>query len=170
MRRLNRLDRLNRPDRSSHTEWSNRIARSCDRGSAPLEFLGAGLFLLLPMVYLILTMAQVQAGALAVEGAARHAARVFVRAALPADAESAASSAIEFTLADYGIDPGASTIQIECTPNPAHCLERRGFVTVTVSVSVPLPLAPTVLGSPAPLSVPLSGTATQQVSRFRVGG
>jgi hypothetical protein len=150
--------------------WSRRESWVADRGSAPLEFLVAGLLLLLPMVYLILTMAQVQAGALAVEGAARHAARVFVRAVSPENATEAATNAIAFTLADYGIDPETSTVQIDCAPNPADCLERRGFVTVSVSLSVPLPLAPTVLGAPAPLAVPLSATATQQVSRFRVGG
>jgi Flp pilus assembly protein TadG len=141
-----------------------------DRGSAALEFLVGGLILLLPMVYLILTMAQVQAGALAVEGAARHAARVYVRAASTTDAANASANAVRFTLDDYGVDPAAATTRVECSPNPASCLERRGIVTITVSVSVALPLAPSFLTGTAPLSVPVSASATQQVSRFRVDG
>lgn len=141
-----------------------------DRGSAPLEFLTAGLLLLLPIVYLILVMAQVQAGALAVEGAARHGARVYVRADSPADATEGVTSAVEFSLADYGIDPATADIRIACAPVASECLDRRGFVTVTVSVTVSLPLVPPALAGSTPLSVPLSGTATQQVSRFRVDG
>lgn len=141
-----------------------------DRGSAPLEFLTAGLLLLLPVVYLVLVMAQVQAGALAVEGAARHAARVYVLSASPADAAASATTAVEFTLDDYGLDPSTADIRVDCSPVPTDCLARRGFVTVTVSTAVALPLAPPFFASAPPLSIALSGTATQQVSRFRLDG
>ncbi|MDQ1574531.1 MAG: hypothetical protein QOH44_2090, partial [Actinomycetota bacterium] len=39
-----------------------------DGGSAALEFITAGLLLLVPLVYLILAMAAIQGGALSVEG------------------------------------------------------------------------------------------------------
>ena len=42
-----------------------------DEGSASLEFITAGMILLLPLVYLVLVMAALQGGSLAVEGAAR---------------------------------------------------------------------------------------------------
>jgi len=137
-----------------------------ESGSASLEFVTAGLILLVPMVYLVLVMAAIQAGALAVEGAARQAARVFVQSETVGDAESAAARAIEFALADYGIDSTSASVSIECTPEPAECLTRRGFVTVAVEVLIPLPLTSPALTIDAPLAVPLSATATQQVSRF----
>lgn len=137
-----------------------------ERGSASLEFVTAGLILLVPMVYLVLVMSAIQAGALAVEGAARQAARVFVQSASTGDAEAAAARAIEFALTDYGIDAETATISVVCTPEPADCLTRRGFVTVGVEITVPLPLTPPALTVDAPLAVPLSATATQQVSRF----
>ena len=137
-----------------------------ESGSASLEFVTAGLILLLPMVYLVLVMAAIQAGALAVEGAARQAARVFVQSESDNDAEAAAARAIEFALTDYGIDATSASVSIVCTPEPADCLTRRGFVTVAVEVRVPLPLMPPALTVDAPLAVPLSATATQQVSRF----
>ena len=140
-----------------------------ESGSAALEFVTAGLILLLPMVYLVLVMAALQAGALAVEGAARQAARVFVQAETGVDAEAAAARAIEFALADYGLESSAATVAISCRPEPSDCLTRQGFVTVEVGVSVALPLTPPALSVDAPLAIPLSATATQQVSRFRGG-
>ncbi|CAN5232887.1 hypothetical protein BH11ACT4_BH11ACT4_12010 [soil metagenome] len=139
---------------------------AADDGSASLEFVTVGMILLLPLVYLILVVAAVQAGALATESAARQAARVFVQSTDSAAAQAAASTAIGFALADHGIDPAAATVAVTCSPRPGACLTRRGFVTVTVDIAVPLPLAPAVLTGGFPLSIPLHATATQQVSRF----
>ena len=139
---------------------------STDDGSASLEFITAGLVLLLPLVYLVLTMSSIQAGAFAVEGAARQAARVYVQSPSVAHANAAASRAVEFALADYGLDADEVTVTVTCRPTPSQCLQRRGFVTVVVTTTVVLPLVPPVLDLDVPLSVPISSTATQQVSRF----
>ncbi|MHB1173242.1 MAG: hypothetical protein ACYCZY_12295 [Lacisediminihabitans sp.] len=138
-------------------------------GSASLEFITAGMILLLPLVYLVLTMAAIQAGALAVEGAARQAVRVFVQAGSVAEAESRAARAIEFGLADYGLDAADAEVSILCSPRPSDCLSRLGTVTVRVGVSVRLPLVPPALTLDLPLSVPLQATATERVSRFWSG-
>ena len=135
-------------------------------GTASLEFVTAGMILLLPMVYLVLTMSALQAGSLAVEGAARHAARVYVQAPNTRDAEAEAERAIRFALADYGLDPSEASVAISCSPRPADCLRRRGIVTITVEVSVGLPLVPPALTIGGPVTVPLRSTATEQVSRF----
>ena len=135
-------------------------------GTASLEFVTAGMILLLPMVYLVLTMSALQAGSLAVEGAARHAARVYVQAPNTRDAEAEAERAIWFALADYGLDPSEASVAISCSPRPADCLRRRGIVTITVEVSVGLPLVPPALTIGGPVTVPLRSTATEQVSRF----
>ena len=137
-----------------------------DEGSASLEFITAGMLLLLPLVYLVLTMASIQAGAFAVEGAARQAARVYVQSASTGEANAAAGRAIEFALADYGLDADDVSVSVSCSPNPASCLTRRGFVTIRVSTTVSLPLVPPILDLDVPLSIPVESTATQQVSRF----
>lgn len=139
---------------------------SDDRGSASLEFITTGVILLVPLVYLVLTMSTIQGGALAVEAASRQAARVFVTAESADDAGRRVELAVAFALADYGVDSDDVTVSVSCTPEPDRCLTRRGFVTVTVQSRVPLPLVPSVLDLDGPLSVPLSGEATQQVSRF----
>ena len=137
-----------------------------DDGSASLEFITAGVLLLLPIVYLVLVMSSVQAGAFAVEGASRQAARVYVQSPSTASADAAAERAIEFALADYGLDTDDVDVTVRCAPNPGTCLTREGLVTITVTTSVPLPLVPPILDLDEPLSVPLTATATQQVSRF----
>lgn len=137
-----------------------------DTGSASLEFVTAGMILLVPLVYLVLTMSAIQAGAFAAEGGARQAARVFVQSSSLAPAQSGARRAVEFALADYGIDPDTVSIRVDCSPKPQTCLTRQGFVTVSIDLSVPLPLLPPILTGDFPLAVPLHATATQQVSRF----
>lgn len=140
-----------------------------DRGSASLEFVTVGVILLVPLVYLVLAMSAIQAGSLAVEGAARQAARVFVQSGTEEEANAAALRALEFALADHGVEPNGAELAVSCSPRPNACLTRQGYVTVTVGLSVDLPLAPTVLTGEFPLAIPLSASATQQVSRFWSG-
>lgn len=135
-----------------------------DDGSASLEFVTVGMILLLPLVYLVLAVSSIQAGAFAAEGAARQAARVFVQAPDVATARAAAERAVEFAMADHGVDPGAVAVGIECSV--PSCLSRRAFVSVSVQLSVPLPLVPPVIVGDFPLAIPLQASATQQVSRF----
>lgn len=137
-----------------------------ETGTASLEFITAGLVLLVPVVYLVLTMSALQGAAFAVEGAARQAARVYVSADNDVEARDDARRAVRFALADHGLDPSQVDIAVDCWPDPGECLTRRGYVTVEVSTRVTLPLVPPVLDLDVPLSVPLSSSATQQVSRF----
>jgi hypothetical protein len=138
-----------------------------EHGSSSLEFITVGMIMLIPLVYLVLTMSAIQAGALAVEGAARQAARVFVQAENSAQAQERAERAIEFALSNYGIQSADATVAITCAPHPTDCLSRHGYVTVEVAVVVDLPLAPPVLTGNFPLQIPLDAAATQQVSQFR---
>lgn len=135
-------------------------------GSASLEFIAAGVVLLVPIVYLVLALSAVQAATLAVDGAARQATRVYVQSSSTSAARSAAKTAIAVTLADYGVDAGAATVRISCRPKPSACLTRRGFVTVTIRTVVPMPLTPPFLDLGLPAGLPVEATATEQVSRF----
>ena len=141
--------------------------RARETGSASLEFLTAGFLLLVPLVYLVVTLSVVQAGALAVEGAARQAARVYVQAPTEKVADRRAALAVQFALADYGLTADEATVRVACTGGAEGCLTRETAVTVTVSLNVVLPMVPDVLALRSAASVPLRGTATQIVSRFR---
>jgi hypothetical protein len=122
--------------------------------------------MLVPLIYLVLAVASVQAAALATEGAARQGARVYVQAASEAEATARAGRAIEFALADYGLPVSDAEVRVSCTPNRSACLTRRGAVTVTVLVRAVLPLVPNVLDLRSAASVPIEASATQRVSRF----
>lgn len=138
-----------------------------ERGSAALEFVTVGLLLLLPLVYLVLVVAAVQAGALAAEAAARHAARVFVQEPDLGRAEAAADEAVRFALSDFGVAEATSDVAISCAPG--GCLEPGALVTVRVSVDIPLPLVPPVLPGDFPLAVTLEASTVQRVSTFGPG-
>ncbi len=154
------------PPSSPSAERSVPAGGCSDRGSASLEFLTAGLLMLVPLVYLILTLGAIQSAALATEGAARQAARVFVQAPTVGEGATAAQRAFDLALADHGVDAQDTTLTISCAPRPTECLTRRGWVTVEVSARVPLPLVPPVFDLRVPLAVPVEASATQQVSRF----
>ena len=137
-----------------------------DRGSASLEFLTAGLLMLVPLVYLVLTLGSIQSAALATEGAARQAARVYVQADSHSAGMQAAVRALELSLDDHNVQAQGTSLAVGCSPNPAQCHTRRGWVTVDIAVRVPLPLVPPVFDLAVPLAVPVEASATQQVSRF----
>lgn len=146
--------------------WSDRIVDGkSERGSASLEFLTAGLILLVPLVYLVVALSAIQGAALAVEGAARQAARVYVQALDEAEANARTARAISFGLADYGIPEENATVSVDCE-GARTCLSPLNPVTVTVRVSVVLPLVPEVLSLPKLTSIPVQASATQTVSRF----
>ncbi len=153
--------------------WTERAgerrAAGTERGSATIEFVVAGLLMLVPLVYLVLALSAVQAAAFAAEGSARQAARAYVLSDSPAEAAAAVDRAVRIGLTDYGLDAAAAEVAVACSPEPGRCLIRSGTVAVTVRVSVPLPLRPAAVRASTPLAVPVEGRAVQTVSRFWVG-
>lgn len=145
--------------------WGKRWLQA-DRGSASLEFLGVGLLLLLPTVYLILVMAALQGAALAAEGAARHAARMYAVSPDDATGRDRAERAIVFGLEDFGISRSTATVGVDCRPRSTSCLTRGGTITVRVRVQVTLPLVPEIIAVQVGGSVPVEGSATAPVSRL----
>lgn len=138
-------------------------APECERGSAVVEFTFLAVLLMVPVVYFVVTVGQIQGGSFAVVGAADQAAKAFVaRSALP-DARAAAERAVFLALGDYGHAPDQANVEVAC--DRADCLSAGAKVTVTVSLDVPLPLMP--FGDSVGLSAArLSASATQVVGRF----
>ncbi|KQM83134.1 hypothetical protein [Agromyces sp. Leaf222] len=135
-----------------------------ERGSASLEFLTVGLLLLVPIVYLVLSVSAIQAGAFAVEGAARHAARLAADGAGSPGAAADVERAVRITLEDFGIDPGSASVSLSC--ETADCNAPGERIDVVVSARVGLPLVPDVLDLGSIGSVPVESAATQTISRF----
>ena len=110
-----------------------------ERGDASVEFLGILVVLVIPVLYIVLAVGQVSAGAMAVDAGAREAARILAED--PAR-EADASHAVALIVEDFGIDAQADVV-----PNCVGCEGDGGVVDVRVSVRVPLPYMPAWLGS-----------------------
>jgi Flp pilus assembly protein TadG len=135
-----------------------------ERGSAVVEFTFLSLLLMVPLVYFIITMSQLQSGSFAVVGAADQAAKVFVAQPDAASGRAAAEQAVLLALADHGHAAADTRIETSCAPT--DCMAAGSAVTVTVHLTVPLPFVP--FREALNLNAgQLSATATQLVGRFR---
>ncbi|ABY23091.1 conserved hypothetical protein [Renibacterium salmoninarum ATCC 33209] len=135
-----------------------------ESGSAMIEFVFLGLILLVPVVYLIITLGQLQAGAFAVVGAADQAAKVYVTAPESGSAQGQAEQAVQLAMHDFGFRAEDVTLQINC--DPADCQSSGSVVKVSVKVAVPLPLIPYLPGVQLHAAT-MAAEATQVVGRFR---
>lgn len=138
---------------------------SDDRGSAALEFLLVGLVMLVPIVYLIVALGQIQSGALAAEAAARHLARSIATATDETDAADRSTSVLSAVATEYGLSPRAMDVDVVCEPVTSRCPDAGALVRVTVSVDVALPLVPDVWDLDDRARVPVEATSVQKVSR-----
>ncbi|GAB2457881.1 pilus assembly protein [Xylanimonas ulmi] len=143
------------------------VARG-ERGSALVEFMGATVLLLIPLIYLVVTVGRVQAGAFAADGAAREAARAVVTAPSSDAAAVRARLAVAIALEDQGFDPGPAlsgeAVEVVCDADP--CLTPGASVTATVRVVVPLPFVPQALRSWVPLEAPVESRYRASVDQF----
>lgn len=131
-----------------------------ERGSAILEFHFLGILLLVPLIYIMIAVLEVQRTAYGVTQAAREAGRLYVATG----DEGAARAAAAVSLRDHDVDPSVVGLTFACSLDPCH--QPGGEVTVTVDSVVPLPLVPDVLAGAARAQVPVSAMHTAVVDRF----
>ncbi|HYO86298.1 MAG TPA: pilus assembly protein [Dermatophilaceae bacterium] len=151
-----------------------------DGGSAVIDFAFLAVLLAVPMVYLIVTVARIQAASYAVAQAAREAARVVVTTPSGAEPLARARTAAALAFEDQGFPApdgavaagtvnasGPGTIQLDC--GGAACLQPQNTVTLTATISVDLPLVPAAISQVVPMRLPVSATHRLVVDRFRSG-
>lgn len=143
---------------------------SAETGSAALEFIGLGVILLVPLVYLVLALGAIQSQMLGVESAARHTARTMSAATDAADASARADAAVQSAIEEYGMDPATVVVDIQCAPLGAECPSAGATVVVTVTAKVALPFVPPVFGLDRVGSVPVQASSAYKVSRTWTGG
>ncbi len=152
------------PARSSGSTADSSANSEAQQGSAVVEFTFLALLLMVPVVYFVVTVGQIQGGSFAVVGAADQAAKVFVAQADPVSARIAAERSVLVALKDYGHSPEFATVSIEC--DRAGCSSAGTTVTVTVNLDVSLPLMP--FGDSLQLKASrVSASASQVVGRFQ---
>jgi hypothetical protein len=152
----------------------DRRSRS-QRGAAVVELLAGFLVLVVPWVYVLVVVADVQRALLATSSAAREAGRVYVTAGSRADAERRAGVAYREVLANFGLRAGdrraAMRLEAACPPvgGRAGCVGGFGpgaEVRVVVTWRVPVARLPFVGAVGAP-SVTVGATQHSRVDRFR---
>jgi Flp pilus assembly protein TadG len=157
--------------RSNHSTEAVAAAAGGDgdgeRGSAALEFILVGLLMLVPLVYLIVSLGLIQGQSLGAEAAARHIARAVSTATDTADAQGRADAVLAAVAEEYGLDD--VDMSIGCTPAGTSCPRAGATLHVTVRTAVTLPLVPPLLGLEDIAAVPIEATGAHKVSRFWSG-
>ncbi len=140
-----------------------RRRRRSEDGSAVVEVVWLGILLLVPLLWVVLSVFEVQRGAFAVTSAARSAARAYALAGTDAAGQAQARAAIRQALDDQGGDDRDFRFTVSCE-GPCH--EAGSVITVRVWHGVDLPLLPAVLGGEAP-SFRLDSAHTVPIGQFR---
>lgn len=142
------------------------MSRRGERGSALVELTWLGVLLLVPMLWVIVSVFEVQRGAFAVSAAARAAGRAYALAPDDATGRARAEAAARQALADQGIDHAPLRLEVRCSPYPHDCHAGTSVITVAISSRVDLPLMPSVLGGRAP-SFALDASHTVPIGQFQ---
>ena len=137
-----------------------------EAGSALVELSWLGILLLVPLLWIVVSVFEVQRGAFAVSGAARAAGRAYALAPSDAEGERRAQAAARQALADQGVEGVPVDVTVRGTPYPSDCHSGTSVITVRVASRVDLPLLPGFLGGDAP-SFALDATHTLPIGQFQ---
>ena len=135
-----------------------------ERGTAVVEFVVLAVLMLIPLIYLVMMMARLQAGSFAVSQAAREAGRAYVTAESGEAAPGRAQAAARIAFLDHSFEDNGR-LSIACDGSP--CLRPDGRVETTATVRVALPLIPAFVREVVPMSLPVSASHLSTVDRFR---
>lgn len=132
-----------------------------DDGNALVEFTYLSVLLMVPLVYLLLTVFQVQRAAFGVTEAARQAGRAYVTADSDAQGRARAQEAADLAMRDQ--IPGFGRARVEVR---AGGFTAGGAVTVHVRHDVVLPVLGGLFRS-VPPRIPVDATHVEVIDRFR---
>jgi hypothetical protein len=151
--------------------WARRRSRTRadESGSALVELTWLGLLMLIPLVYVVITLVAVQRSAFGATEAARSAGRAFVLAPDMATARTRAYDAARLALADQGVSLSPSDLAIVCRPTPQSCLQPGSSVEVRLHLDVELPLMPS-LGSRSAASISVASSHIEPYGVYREAG
>jgi Flp pilus assembly protein TadG len=134
-------------------------------GSAIVEFTFLSVLFMVPLLYLLLAVFQVQRAAYAVTTATREASRAFVTAPSNDVGMDRAYAAAAISLADHDLELDASAMDVQCSG--VSCLTPGAQVTVDIVIDVPLPFVPALWDGSFPAAVPVRASHIQVVDSYR---
>ena len=131
--------------------WRGREGHArTEQGTALVEVTWLSLLLLVPLLYLVVSLFEVQRSAFAVDTASRAAARAYSLAPSQGQGAARARAAASVALADQGLELSSGSIVVGCAPDPRACLSSGSVIEVRLVYPVALPLVPDALGGDAP--------------------
>lgn len=125
-----------------------------------------GLLLIIPLVYVVITLVTVQESAFGATEAARSAGRAYVLVPDVGTARDRAYAAARLAMADQGVELDPEDLSLVCRPTPASCLQPGSTIEVSVELDVTLPLLPTLFGE-TPASVAVNASHTEPYGVYR---
>ena len=143
-----------------------KLRRRDEDGSAIVEFVWLAILLLVPIVWIVMSVFEVQRGAFGVSAAARAAGRAYALAPTDAEGTSRAIAAARQVMADHGGGDTPVTVQVSCRPFPNNCHSGTSVITVRVASKVALPLLPEILGGDRP-SFALDASHTVPIGQYQ---
>jgi hypothetical protein len=157
------LNRVRHLDRKGGADAEHSVD---DEGNAIVEFVYLAILLMVPLVYVLLTVFRVQGAAYAVSSAAREAGRVYATSEVVDEAGPRALTAARIVMRDSDLSLPADNLRITCSSDP--CLAPGSRVNVVITYDATLPLLPSVFGH-SPASVRVTSRHLEVVDRFRPG-
>lgn len=142
------------------------MSTGSERGSGLVEMVWLGLLLLLPLLWVVLSVSEVQRGSFGVSGAARAAARAYALAPDDAAGERRARAVARQALADQGLRDVPLEVTITCSPYPRACHTGTSVITVRIASAVDLPLLPDLFGLGRPRFA-LDAEETVPIGRYQ---
>ncbi|GAA1489893.1 hypothetical protein [Brachybacterium sacelli] len=135
---------------------------AAEDGNTIVEFVVLAAALLIPALYLVLTLGSVQAAVFAADTIARDAARIHAVEPDPDHATMRARQHTAMILEDYRLE-ASEVVRISCSEDP--CSSPGGTVSARVRIPVPVPGLGPILGETGPVAVGASHAV--QVDQYR---
>ena len=140
--------------------------RRDERGTALVEVTWLSILLLVPLLYVVLSVFEVQRSAFAVNAATRAAGRAYTLAPTEGEGTQRARAAADVAMRDQGLDLARRSMALGCEPSPRDCLSPGSVIRVRMIFPVRLPLMPDALGGNTP-SVRVTSDHTVPYGSFR---
>lgn len=136
-----------------------------ERGSALIELTWLAIILIVPLIWVVISVFEVQQGAFATSAAARAAGRAYALAPDDATGHARAVAAAEQVLADQGTPGQRAKVAVTCQAPGDNCHVGTSVITVTVESGVDLPFFPAILDT-GPASFSLDATHTVPIGQY----
>ena len=120
--------------------------RRDERGSALVELSWLAIILLVPLIWIVISVFEVQQGAFATSAAARAAGRAYALAPDDATGAARADAVVRQVLTDQGAPGQRARVTVTCDTPGGSCHVGTSVITVRIDSGVDLPFFPAFLG------------------------